>query len=82
MHWKDEDGDDLEWEGWQDDDKDVEGDLLPCPECGAMIYEDTDQCPACGMYVMPLAHAGRSRSWITVLVVIAVLAGLAVWIFS
>jgi hypothetical protein len=26
---------------------------LACPCCGAAIYEDAEQCPACGEYVVP-----------------------------
>ena len=60
-----------------DEDDDPGGDQLPCPSCGAPVYDDTDRCPRCGDWIMPLASAARSKSrvWIVggVLLVIAVL---------
>ncbi len=53
---------------------------LPCPECGAEIYEDAERCPACGAYVvMRLSDTGR-RPWWWVAVVI-VLVGLLLLLF-
>jgi hypothetical protein len=60
---------------------------VPCPECGAEIYEDAVQCPVCGSYV---THAGRNlwsgrpTWWIAVgllgiLATILMLAGLTPW---
>ena len=28
-------------------------DTVVCPECGADVYEDADQCPVCGMFIDP-----------------------------
>jgi len=49
-----------------DDDEphdDAAAECLPCPNCGVEIYEDSQQCPACGQYV----HFGTSvwvgRGW-------------------
>ena len=33
-------------------------DTFPCPECGASIFEDADQCPYCSAYVS-LPHRSR-----------------------
>ncbi|HGY91185.1 MAG TPA: hypothetical protein ENK43_08450 [Planctomycetes bacterium] len=30
---------------------DEDSDQLPCPECGAMIHEDSEQCPRCKAWV-------------------------------
>ncbi len=43
-----------------------EAERLPCPACGAEIYEDAEQCPVCGEYVTFSTHPfqGRSIVWI------------------
>lgn len=83
--WDDDDADDREWERHdydQDDDIDDEDDssaddddLLPCPHCGAAIYEQSEKCPKCGEYVDPdAADRGSKPIWIvmTLLMLIAV----------
>jgi endogenous inhibitor of DNA gyrase (YacG/DUF329 family) len=60
---------------------------VPCPECGAEIYEDAVQCPVCGTYVTHDARdawSGRPAWWIAagllgVLATILALAGLVPW---
>ena len=82
--WDDDDADDRDWERHdydQDDDVDEvedsygsdDDDLLPCPHCGAAIYEQSEKCPKCGEYVDPDAQH-RKPLWIvlTLLVLIAV----------
>ncbi|MCU0959191.1 MAG: zinc-ribbon domain-containing protein [Pirellulaceae bacterium] len=60
------------------DDKDTA--TIACPHCGAEIYEAADQCPACGMFVMPDTRvwSGKSVWWIAlgVLGVVAALLAL------
>ena len=60
-------------EDYADDGSD--SDELPCPSCGRSIYEDTDRCPYCGDWVMPLAAAAGRRNWVwwTALILAAVL---------
>ena len=51
-------------------------DQVPCPSCGRMIYDDTDKCPHCGDWVMPMASAAARRPtwiWWTALVLAAVM---------
>ena len=47
-------------------DDDSAAETIPCPECGAEVYEDAEQCPACGSYVLPDTHPlrGRSAAWV------------------
>jgi endogenous inhibitor of DNA gyrase (YacG/DUF329 family) len=77
--------------GWNDDrpledweypdegssDEEDESALVPCPQCGADIYEDAVQCPVCGEYVTHGTRAweGRPGWWIALglLGIIAVL---------
>lgn len=35
----------------EDDSDDEVSETLPCPECGADVYEDAEQCPYCGAYI-------------------------------
>ncbi len=49
----DDDWDDEEIGEWDDDD---ELDLVECPNCGTEIYEEAQQCPACGEYVVHGQH--------------------------
>jgi hypothetical protein len=77
MRWKDEDeSDEFAAEVADGGEEDGEEDQLPCPSCGNMVYDDTDRCPHCGDWVMPLAAAASSRSnwiWWTALIVAALL---------
>lgn len=45
--WDDNDDDDEE--DWKDD---KELAYYPCPECGEDVYEEAEQCPYCGMYIV------------------------------
>lgn len=49
-------------------DEDAElSETVPCPECGAEIYEDAFQCPVCGSYLPGQSSspwAGRPLWWI------------------
>ena len=58
--WDDHDPDD-----WPDDDND-EAVVVTCPNCGADVYEDAEQCPSCGKWIEHSTHpfAGRSLWWI------------------
>ena len=44
VQFQDDDYDDV------DDDPDSE--LVACPECGDDVYEDAQQCPLCGTYIV------------------------------
>ncbi|MBA4018405.1 MAG: hypothetical protein C0483_14660 [Pirellula sp.] len=82
--WDDDDADDRDWRRHdydaddddideEDDSDDADGDdLLPCPHCGAAIYEQSEKCPKCGEYVDPDAQH-RKPLWVvfTLLVLIA-----------
>lgn len=62
-----------EWDNDPYDDGEAE--LIPCPECGADIYEEAEQCTVCGWYVIHSASplAGRP-TWFVVIGVLGVLA--------
>ncbi len=41
-------------------------DTIECPACGADVYEDADQCPVCGEFLIPDTRvwAGKPTWWI------------------
>jgi predicted nucleic acid-binding Zn ribbon protein len=50
-------------------------DTVPCPHCGADVYEDAEQCPACGQYLSAEDRpAGRPARWVMVVMVLALIA--------
>ena len=78
MAWRcDQEPEDYQVDVHDQADDDPEGDQLPCPSCGNMIFDDTDRCPHCGDWVMPLAAAASSRGgiwvWWTALILAVVL---------
>jgi endogenous inhibitor of DNA gyrase (YacG/DUF329 family) len=65
------------------DDEDELTLAVPCPNCGADVYEDAPQCPTCGEYVdrNVSALAGRPLWWIVlgILGIAAVVVVLSGW---
>jgi hypothetical protein len=49
-----------------DEDSEDLTDTLPCPHCGADVYEDAECCPNCGNYIIRhgAALSGRPLWWI------------------
>ena len=70
------DEDDFADEEWVDDESQDEDDLLACPSCGAHVHEETQQCPACGDWITPIATVGGSSRLAWIVVVAVVIAGL------
>ena len=70
----DEGGDDLG--EWADDDHpdDV---LLHCPSCKREVHEDTQQCPFCGDWIIPVDLSDRPQRRIWLIVVILLIAAFA-----
>ena len=62
MAWDDEYDD--EYDGEYDDEPDHDGvDLRPCPECGAMVYEESVACPECGELIDWSRSRRGGRPW-------------------
>ncbi len=68
-----------------DDFDDELTETVPCPECGAEVYEDAVRCPVCGAYITITSKnsiwSGRPGWWILlgllgILAVVIVLAGI------
>ncbi len=56
-----------DWEYPDEDDHDDLSETCPCPNCGADVYEDAEQCPVCGQYITPGGRnlwSGRSSWWV------------------
>ena len=52
--WDDDDYDYIEDDEYDDDEEyedDFETETVPCPACGADVYEEAQQCPECGQYI-------------------------------
>ena len=47
----------------EDEFDDDEIETLPCPECGAEVYEDAPRCPSCGSYITFATHPFTGRAW-------------------
>jgi hypothetical protein len=72
--WPDDDASDDE--SWDDDDDSSE--TVPCPHCGAEMYEDSIRCPVCGEYVTHGASALSGRPmWYILLGIAGVIAAIA-----
>lgn len=68
MQESDDEFDEDEFPDENDDDDSTE--TVPCPSCGADVYEDAEQCPSCGTYITHQANlwGGRSMWWIVLAV--------------
>lgn len=83
--WYEELGDDWDDDDLVDDEVDDDAvETLPCPHCGAEIYEETERCPVCGEYVTfrTSVWSGRPVWWIVLgliglVAAVLMLAGLA-----
>ena len=66
------DSDDGFVDDWEDPDEsecdDDDSDTIACPQCGADVYEDAEQCPICGNYLIrdtnPLRESSRPLAWL------------------
>ena len=74
------DWDDEPLEDWEDPDPDYaededEAELVDCPACGEPVYEDAEQCPYCGEYIIHSTSMLSDRpSWMVALFLAGVIA--------
>lgn len=65
--WDDEWSDVEYSDGYGDEDdyydEDDESETVPCPDCGADVYEDAEQCPSCGQYIIAGATSTSAYVW-------------------
>ena len=64
-------------EEWVEDEGDPEDDVLTCPSCRRPVHEDTQQCPHCGDWIIPVWPGRKSKHlmWVVaaVLVILALI---------
>jgi len=56
---------------WDDDDiayfdtapDDDEAETVKCPSCNADVYEDADQCPVCGEFIVTDTSIWSDKPW-------------------
>ena len=65
-------------EEWVDDEDvdDDEDDLLECPSCRSEVYEHTQKCPHCGQWIVPVYPGASRQRWITLAVVLLLVAAM------
>lgn len=69
-------------DGEEDYGDDEDAETVPCPHCGADVYEGAEQCPRCGKYLSAEdAPPTRPRGWVAVVMVLALVAA-AMWVFG
>jgi hypothetical protein len=68
---------DEDWSG-DDDWSDEASPTIPCPECGADVYEESEHCPACGHFLLPdSSHPWLAKpAWFVILGLVGILATL------
>jgi RNA polymerase subunit RPABC4/transcription elongation factor Spt4 len=55
---------------------------IPCPHCGEDVYDDTEQCPTCGTWLLRHGRAATGwRNWFVVTGVVVALLTILTWIF-
>lgn len=78
MAWDDNDLDDED-----DDSGDVESSeddsTSACPHCGKAVYDDAEQCPACGEYLSQEDAAATPRKWWVVVTAVICLVLAIAW---
>ena len=63
---------DKEWDDEEEWDEDEESETIPCPDCGSMIYEDSEVCPVCGSYVVFGKESVKRPIWMAVVALLLI----------
>lgn len=63
-------------EEWVDEEEDSGDDLLVCPSCKRPVHEDTQQCPHCGDWIIPVWPGQRSKRLVWVVAAVLVIVAL------
>jgi hypothetical protein len=55
--------------------------VIPCPHCGEDVFDDAEQCPACGSWLVRDRRPLTGRpSWFVLLGFVGVLLAILTWI--
>jgi hypothetical protein len=76
MPYRNEDHDRLSPQEYPEPDE-SSADTAPCPHCRALIYDDSERCPACGEY---LSASDERKPWWMVVGVLVCLAVALGWV--
>ncbi|MCO6437648.1 MAG: zinc-ribbon domain-containing protein [Phycisphaerae bacterium] len=57
-------------EDWIDDEDGDEPAEMICPSCGREVLEDTQKCPHCGDWIVPVDRSGGTSRFIWAIVVV------------
>lgn len=73
---QDDSWDEFPEDGYADYDFDDDGEpTFPCPECGEEIFEESEQCPHCGHYIIRSTSPWEDKpTWWVALGAVGVLA--------
>jgi hypothetical protein len=78
-----EDEDELFDDDADDDADDDSAELVDCPACGEPVYEDAEQCPYCGEYIVHSTSVLSNRSpWTMALFLAGVIAVIAMCVLA
>ena len=67
---------DYEDEEWIEDEDDDADDLMVCPSCHAAVHEDTQKCPNCGDWIVPVYPGHPAKRIIVVCAALLVIVAL------
>ena len=83
MTWEPEDEDDSDddYSGFDTSDSDDDT-TLPCPSCGAEIFDEAERCPACGRYLTREDMQNPKKPWWLVAGVVICLLIVLSWAFG
>ncbi len=74
--------DDDDFDDGDDDEGDLDDDdeeMVACPYCQALIYEDSERCAECGSYLSRIDAPSRPAWWLVLGVVVCLII-VALWI--
>lgn len=73
--WFQESDDEFDEADYPDDEADDSTETVACPSCGREVYEEAEQCPYCGSYIIHQTSPWLGRSvWWIVLAVLGLIA--------
>ncbi len=72
----------------EDEDQEIYGSeedehpVIPCPNCGEEVFDDAEQCPSCGHWLVPDRNPMRGRpSWFLILGFGGAILAILLWLF-
>jgi len=54
--------------------------LIPCPYCHEMIYEEAERCPECGKYITQEDAPARMPRWFLITAIICLIVLILYWV--